>query len=47
MKYHQFRDYNSRGSISVHKIDTSDQCADYLTKSLSKLRKMVMGRRYL
>ena len=48
VKYHHFRDYITRGNISVHKIDTSDQCADYLTKPvnlevLSKLRKRVMG----
>ena len=48
VKYHHFRDYITRGSISVHKIDTSDQCADYLTKPvnlevLSKLRKQIMG----
>ena len=48
VKYHHFRDYITRGNISVHKIDTSDQCADYLTKpvnldTLKRLRKRVMG----
>ena len=48
VKYHHFRDYITRGSISVHKIDTKDQCADYLTKPvnleiLTKLRKKIMG----
>ena len=48
VKYHQFRDYVDRGEISVHKIDTTDQLADYLTKPVSQrilehLRPKVMG----
>ena len=48
IKYHHFRDYVERGEITVHKIDTSDQLADYLTKPVSqeileKLRPQVMG----
>ena len=48
VKFHHFRDYVTRGEITVHKIDTKDQCADYLTKPLNKetlipLRKKVMG----
>ena len=48
VKFHHFRDYVTRGEISIHKIDTSEQLADYLTKPLNKeslepLRMMVMG----
>ena len=48
VKYHHFRDYVDRGEISVHKIDTTDQLADYLTKPVSQrilehLRPKVMG----
>ena len=48
VKFHHFRDYVTRGEITVHKIDTKDQCADYLTKPLNKetlipLRRKVMG----
>ena len=47
-KYHHFRDYVERGEISIHKIDTSHQLADYLTKPVSleileHLRPQVMG----
>jgi DNA-binding response OmpR family regulator len=45
---HHFRDYVARGEITIHKIDTLDQLADYLTKPVNveillKLRKLVMG----
>ena len=48
VKLHHFRDYVVRNEISVHKIDTKDQRADYLTKPvnveiLELLRKLVMG----
>ena len=48
VKYHHFRDYVERGKISIHKIDTKDQLADYLTKPVSQeilehLRSQVMG----
>lgn len=48
IKYHHFRDYVERDEISVHKIDTKDQLADYLTKPVSQeilehLRPKVMG----
>ena len=48
VKYHHFRDYVERGEISIHKIDTKDQLADYLTKPVSQeilkhLRPKVMG----
>jgi hypothetical protein len=47
-KLHHFRDYVNRSIISIHKIDTSMQLADYLTKPVSKeilmkLRPIVMG----
>jgi hypothetical protein len=47
-KYHHFRDYVTRGDISIHAIDTLDQLADFLTKpvnvdTLQRLRKLVMG----
>jgi len=47
-KLHHFRDYVDSGEISIHHIDTTEQPADYLTKSLQheqfeKLRKMIMG----
>ena len=35
IKYHHFRSYVADGSITIHKIDTADQVADYLTKALS------------
>jgi hypothetical protein len=48
VKMHHFRDYIIRNEISIHKIDTKDQLADYLTKPVNidiieKLRKIVMG----
>jgi hypothetical protein len=48
IKLHHFRDYVVRNEISVHKIDTKDQRADYLTKPvnieiLECRRKLVMG----
>jgi len=48
VKLHHFRDYVSRGEISIHAISMLDQLADYLTKplnieTLAKLRKIVMG----
>ena len=48
VKYHHFRDYVERGEITIHKIDTSNQLADYLTKPVSQeilehLRLKVMG----
>lgn len=48
VKLHHFRSYVNSGQISIHKIDTHDQNADYLTKALPvdqfvKLRKKVMG----
>ena len=48
VKYHHFRDYVERDEISIHKIDTGEQLADYLTKPVSQeilehLRPKVMG----
>ena len=48
VKLHHFRDYVARGEVSIHKIDTHDQPADFLTKplnleSLGKHRLSVMG----
>ena len=48
IKYHHFRDYVERGEITVHKIDTKEQLADYLTKPVNQdileyLRPKVMG----
>jgi hypothetical protein len=48
VKLHHFRDYVTRGEISIHKIDTKEQLADYLTKPvnldiLEHLRPKVMG----
>ncbi len=48
VKLHHFGDYAARKEITIHKIDTKDQLADYLTKPVSidillKLRKIVMG----
>jgi Reverse transcriptase (RNA-dependent DNA polymerase) len=48
VKLHHFRDYVTRGEISIHAIRTHDQEADYLTKPvgeeiLKKLRKRVQG----
>ena len=48
VKLHHFRDYVTRGDISIHPIDTKDQLADYLTKPvnqeiLESLRRIVMG----
>jgi len=48
VKLHHFRDYVSRGEISIHPIDTSVQPADFLTKALNeetlqRHRRTVMG----
>jgi hypothetical protein len=48
VKLHHFRDYVTRGEISIHPIRTHDQQADYLTKlvnesTLIKLRGLVQG----
>jgi hypothetical protein len=48
VKLHHFRDYVTRGKITIHAIRTHDQEADYLTKPvneeiLKKLRKLVQG----
>ena len=48
VKLHHFRDYVSRGEISIHPIESENQLSDYLTKPvnvdiLAKLRKIVMG----
>jgi len=48
VKLHHFRDYVERKEISIHKIDTLEQLADYLTKPVSVdilqyLRPKVMG----
>jgi Reverse transcriptase (RNA-dependent DNA polymerase) len=47
-KLHHFRDYVTRGEITIHPIDTGDQIADFLTKPVNesivvKLRKLIMG----
>ncbi len=48
VKYHHFRDYVTRGDITLHTIGTADQPADILTKPvneplLAQHRKTVMG----
>jgi hypothetical protein len=48
VKLHHFRDYVTKGNISIHSISTHDQQADYLTKPvneeiLTKLRRLVQG----
>jgi Reverse transcriptase (RNA-dependent DNA polymerase) len=48
VQYHHFRQYVDRKEISILSIDTTDQCADILTKSVSlsaltKLRFRIMG----
>ena len=48
VKYHHFRDYVENEDISINKIDTADQPADFLTKpvnepTLVKHRYTVMG----
>ena len=48
VKLHHFREYVESGEISIHKIDTTQQVADYLTKPLEvttfeRLRKQIMG----
>mmetsp|Transcript_26540 Transcript_26540/g.37655 ORF Transcript_26540/g.37655 Transcript_26540/m.37655 type:complete len:1449 (-) Transcript_26540:1524-5870(-) len=47
-KLHHFRGYVDSGEISIHPISTTEQPADYLTKSLpyelfEKLRRIIMG----
>ena len=47
-RLHHFRDYVTREEITIHKIGTLDQTADYLTKPLNEVdltrhRKKVMG----
>ena len=48
VKLYHFRDYVKRGEISLHKISTDDQNADFLTTpvndmTLTRLRYKVMG----
>ena len=48
VKYHHFCNYVKQGEISIHKIDTAEQLADYLTKPVNQdildyLRGKVMG----
>jgi hypothetical protein len=48
IKWHRFRDHVASGKMTVSKIDTTVQWADFLTKPLPKitferLRKLVMG----
>jgi hypothetical protein len=48
VKWHHFWSAVNSGEVSVVKIDTSEQRADYLTKGLSrdtfeKIRKLVQG----
>ena len=48
VKLHHFRDYVTRGEISLHKIESKEQLADFLTKPvtleiLQYLRPKVMG----
>ena len=45
---HHFRDYVTRGEITIHHIDTTEQPANFLNKAvnektLKRLRKAVMG----
>ena len=48
VKYHHFRDYVTRGEVTLKSIRTQDQITDILTKPVSvgilqTLRKRVMG----
>ena len=48
IKLHRFIDYVERGDITIHKVSTHDQRADYLTKPLDEVthkkhRKKVQG----
>ena len=48
IKMYHFRDYVEQGEITIHKVSTHDQRADYLTKPLYKVthkkyRKKVQG----
>ena len=48
VKMHHFRDYVTRGEITLHPISTLDQIADFLTKPvnesiLKKLRIRILG----
>jgi hypothetical protein len=48
VKLHHFRSYVESGEVSIHSITTTEQLADFLTKSLnhamlSYLRKQAMG----
>ena len=48
VKLHHFRTYVEDGSVTIHKVATEDQLADYLTKplpqdTLERLRKRVLG----
>ena len=48
VKLHHFRTYVENGSVTIHKVATEDQVADYLTKplpndTLTRLRKRVLG----
>ena len=48
VKLHHFRSYVDRQEVSIHKVHTDDQRADYLTKPVNedilvRHRKVVMG----
>ena len=48
IKWHRFRDHIASGELTVHKIHTTVQWADFLTKPLTlvpfaRIRKLVMG----
>ena len=48
VRLHHFRDYVTRGDITIHPIGTKEQPADFLTKALNeedleRHRKTVMG----
>ena len=37
IKLHHFRDYVERGEITIHRVSTNDQRADYLIKPLNEV----------
>ena len=37
IKLHHFRDYVDRGELTINKVLTQDQLADYLTKPLDEV----------
>ena len=46
IKLHRFREYVEQGEVTIHKVSTHDQCADYLTKPLDEVTQKNTEKKY-